>query len=66
MGIARTIVNVIATIFILLMGGMTLFLPYEKFKKIFPNAPSKMAVKVLGAIATVCGIGGLVALLVMF
>lgn len=43
-------------IFIMAVGLVVLFRPYEKFKEAAPKLPSKTVFKVLGAILTIGGI----------
>lgn len=52
----KMIQQVIMGVFFLGAGLFALFEPYDKFCEIFPKAPTKRAVRVLGAVVTVCGI----------
>lgn len=50
------IFNMIEGIVLLGAGGFLLFVPYEKFKKLFPKAPSPVVVKIFGVFIAICGI----------
>lgn len=52
----KIIQQAIMSVFFIGFGLFALFEPYDKFCEIFPKAPTKRAVRVLGAVATVGGI----------
>lgn len=51
----RNLINLIKCVLFLGAGLLIIFFPYDKFKAIFPNAPSPVVVKVMGIIILLCG-----------
>lgn len=52
----KMIQQVIMGVLFIGAGLFALLEPYDKFCEIFPKAPAKRAVRVLGAVVVVCGI----------
>ena len=52
----KNIINLIKCIIFLGAGIAILLLPYDKFKAVFPNAPSPVVVKVMGFVILLCAL----------
>ncbi len=50
------IFNFIKGILFLLLGVAVVFVPYSKFKNLFPAAPPPAVVKILGVVVILCGV----------
>lgn len=51
----RLFINLIKVILFLCAGAGLLFIPYERFKLWFPQAPGPAVIKILGGIVLLCG-----------
>ena len=52
----KGIFDYIKGILFLLLGIALVFVPYSKFKDLFPAAPSSVVVKIIGIVIILCGV----------
>jgi len=50
------IFNILKATIFLLIGIALLFIPYSRFKELFPAAPAPIVIRILGVVIALCGI----------